>query len=345
MRKSGFFFFVSLAAASLAGCGGSGSSGQPQPPSEVFGSSESGLVNGDLTTARFSNPVNVAAAPDGTVYVCDFDNDAVRKISPTGIVSTLTTQANFSTPFGIALTSTGRLFVETDRNDTGQKDATTGTVWEINTTTGVPTVVARNLGRPRGLTALADGRLACGDLGNSTVYLLDPATGAKTFLAGKTGTPGFANGNGVNAQFDRPYGIAVMHDGSLLVADQNNNRLRRVTLTGDVTTFAGTGAAGALNTAVANATFNHPQGVTIAPNGTIYLTDNGNHLIRRISNGQVSTFAGNGVAGFADGVGAAAEFFGIEGLNISPNGQTLWVADGNNGDGGPFNHVRRFATR
>jgi sugar lactone lactonase YvrE len=326
----------------VLGCGGSGGgSGQR---TEVFGSSEAGLVNGDLTEARFSNPVNVAVASDGTVYVADFDNDAVRAISPAGIVSTLTDQDNFSRPFGMTVSSTGRLFVQTDANDQGMRDATTGTVWEINRTTGVATVVARNLGRPRGIVAMADGRLALSDLGNSTVYILDPSNGNVTPLAGSSGNPGFANGNGAAAQFDRPYGIAVLPNGDLVLADQNNNRLRRVTMSGDVSTFAGTGAEGANNGGVASATFDHPEDVDVAPDGTIFVADHDNFVIRRIRGGQVSVFAGNGTQGFAPGTGTEAQFFGVEGISLNTNGSVLWVADGNNGDGGPFNRVRSFRT-
>lgn len=325
----------------VMGCAGDGGSvhffGQ-----STFGSSDAGLVDGPVASARFSNPVNVAVASNGTVYVADFDNDAVRAISTSGQVTTLTDQDNFSRPFGMTVAADGTLYVQTDANDLGERSPETGTVWKIDRSTGVATVVARNLGRPRGIAALADGRIALSDLVHNTISILNPSNGNVTPVAGNSGTAGFADGSGTSALFSRPYGLAAMADGSLLVADQSNHRLRRVTLSGDVTTFSGTGTAGATNGPVATATFNAPEGVAIASNGTIYVADHDNHMVRRISGGQVFTQAGNGNAGYAEGNGTEAEFFGLEGLALAPGGRVLWVADGNNGDGGPYNRVRRL---
>ncbi len=323
------------------GCGGNGSGGGAERlKTRIIGSATAGLVNGSPSVAEFSNPANVAVASDGTVYVADFDNDAVRAISSAGQVSTLTKQALFQRPFGITTTSDGKLYVSTDDDDSGTHGSKTGTVWVINRTTGTPTVVARDLGRPRGLLALPNGQLFCSDLAQSTVYLLDPSTGLTTPLAGQTGVPGYAEGTGAKAQFSRPYGAAALPDGTVLVADQTNNRIRRVTLGGVVTTFAGTGAMGANNGSAASATFNMPEALAITSGGTVYVADHDNHLIRRISQGVVTTEAGDGKAGFVDGLGASAEFYGLEGISLAPGGRTLWIADGNNGDGSAHNRVR-----
>ncbi|MCW5941995.1 MAG: hypothetical protein KIS66_07170 [Fimbriimonadaceae bacterium] len=343
MRTRLVIFALMALSAVLSGCGGNGGDQAGTAPAQNYGDAAAGLVDGAVAVARFNNPVNVAVAADGTVYVADFDNDAIRAISPAGMVTTLTRQANFQRPFGLTVSSAGRLFAMTDANDAGARDATTGTVWEIDRMTGVATVVARNLGRPRGIAALADGRLACSDLANSTVYLLSPTTGATTPLAGMAGSAGFADGTGATARFDRPYGLAQMSNGDLLVADQNNNRLRRVTLAGVVTTFSG-GASGYVEGSVAAARWNRPQAVAIAANGTIYVADHDNHRVRRIVGGTTYPFAGNGMEGYAPGTGNQASFYGMEGLAVHPNGRTLWVADGNNGTGAPYNRVRRFPT-
>lgn len=307
----------------------------------VWGSSAPGLVDGTPTTARFSNPANVAVGADGAVYVADFDNGAVRKISTGGKVTTLTHQSNFNTPFGMAVAPDGTLYVQTDGNDTGTRDDTTGTIWRIDLKTGIPTVVVRNIGRPRGLVVRPDGQIVMSDLVANTISVLNPVTGAITPIAGQSGTAGFTNGQGTAALFSRPYGMALMADGSVLVADQSNNCIRRVTMSGAVTTYAGTGAVGAGNGPVSEATFNAPQGVVLSVTGTVYVADTFGHTIRRISNGQVSVAAGNGVQGFADTNNLQDEFFGLEGIAIDDTGHVVWVSDGNGGNGNPFNRVRR----
>lgn len=311
----------------------------------IWGAGAAGLIDGKSDLSRFNNPANVAVAPNGTVYVADFDNGKVRVIATDGMVSTLNSPANFTRPFGLAVSADGQtLYVQTDRNDNNESGAQFGTVWRFNTSSlAVPTVVARNVGRVRGLTAMADGRLAMSDLSQHVVSILEPRTGTLTVLAGALSTPGFADGTGAAALFNRPYGLASMSDGSLLVADQSNNRIRRITLAGVVTTFAGTATAGAANGAIASGTFNRPQGVAVA-GSTVFVGDTGNFLVRRISGGTVSTEAGSvGVRGFADATGTEAQFYGLEGIAINAEGTALWIADGNGGEGTNFNRVRRLS--
>lgn len=323
-----------------SGCGGGGDAFN-----RIWGSSEAGLVNGDAATARFSNPANVSVAADGTVYVADFDNGKIRVIGGDGMVTTLNSPSNFARPFGLALTADSQtLYVQTDFDDAGSSVPNPGTVWRFNlgTAGSAPTVVARGLGLVRGLVVLADGRLAMSDLGRHMLSILDPSSGNVTLLAGQAGSAGYAEGTGAAARFSRPYGLARTADGALLVADQNNHRIRRVTLAGEVSTFAGNGTGGSANGAVGSASFNRPQGVTVH-GSTVFIADTDNHVVRRIADGQVSTEAGSvGVRGFADGEGAATQFYGLEGLCLTADGSVLWIADGNNGEGTPFHHVRRL---
>ncbi|MDR3691318.1 MAG: hypothetical protein P4L46_18200 [Fimbriimonas sp.] len=326
----------------VAGCGGNGTaSGTPLNQADVYGVPQEGFVDGDVNTAQFGNPAKVEVGPDGSVYVADYDNDAVRMIGPDGAVSTLVHQANFGQPFGLTFSPDGFLYVSTDRNDQGQKDATTGTLWRVDMASKTATVVQSNLGRPRGILALSKTKIAMADLLHDTISVIDTGTKAVTVIAGVADQVGHVNGTGTDARFSRPYGMARLADGSILVADANNNCIRRVTLAGKVTDFAGSTVAGFKNGAALAATFTTPQDVAVS-NGQVYVADTGNHVVRRISGGLVSTEAGDGTAGFVVAPGTGAEFYGLEGIAMRAGSSTLWIADGNGGDGSDHNHVRKI---
>lgn len=118
--------------------------------------------------------------------------------------------------------------------------------------------------------------------------------------------PGDADGSGTVARFDSPVGLAIDAQSNLYVADSKNHRIRRVTPNGVTTTLAGS-APGFADGSVDKAQFQMPCGVAVAPNGAVYVADTGNHRIRRIQDGQVTTLAG-GASGFADGQGSAVRF-------------------------------------
>jgi len=151
-----------------------------------------------------------------------------------------------------------------------------------------------------------------------------------TTLAGSG--PGFADGVGTTAQFLEPAGLAMAADGTLLVADRLNHRIRRIDhVTAAVTTVAGDGTAGFADGVGSVARFNFPSGVAVAADGSVYVVDTQNHRIRRINpaTGVVTTVAGDGTAGFADGIGSAARFNFPTGLAAAEDG-TLYVADPSN---------------
>jgi DNA-binding beta-propeller fold protein YncE len=116
-------------------------------------------------------------------------------------------------------------------------------------------------------------------------------------------------------------------------------------MAGAVTTFAGSGDAKTVDGPRLSAAFDLPQAVAVDTAGVVYVTDVGSHRIRMIDTaGTVTTLAGDGVAGFADGSGETAEFFGQEGIAVDPAGHLLFVADGNGGDvSKPYNRIRTIS--
>lgn len=161
------------------------------------------------------------------------------------------------------------------------------------------------------------------------IQIETPTTRIVSTVAG-AGNSGYADGVGLNSSFKSPQKIVTDASGNIYVADQGNNRIRKITPEGVVTTIAGNGSSGNTDGQGTTAQFNNPIGITIDGNGNLYVADAGNNSIRKItSSGLVSTLAG-GPGGFADGTGTAAKFnypFGIT-LDASNN---LLVSDlGNN---------------
>lgn len=148
------------------------------------------------------------------------------------------------------------------------------------------------------------------------------------------GSPGYLDGTSLKAKLNRPYGLAVDKDGGLLFADSYNNRVRKVK-DGVVTTIAGFSdkygtsgdpAGGFADGSALQAGFNRPRDVAVDSKGNIYISDTGNHLIRKLSGGKVTTFAGSLKAGYRDGVREEVMFNTPSGITVDGN-DNIYVAD------------------
>lgn len=152
---------------------------------------------------------------------------------------------------------------------------------------------------------------------------------AVTTIAGN-GQTGFADGAAVSAEFNNPSGIAKDTAGNVYVADKYNNRIRKISTDGMVSTFAGSGAVGFADGTGTAAQFASPAYVAIDAWGNIFVSDGSNHAIRKITpGGIVTTFAGSGVAGYANGTGTAAQFNFPQGIAVDKAGN-IYVADNAN---------------
>jgi NHL repeat-containing protein len=310
---------------------------------------EQGNVFGVGAAAHFNFLIGVATDSAGNVYVADFGNNTIRKITPAGVASTLAgtagvtgstdatgAAARFNFPLGVATDGAGNVYVADYFNSTIREITPTGVVSTLAGTAGVigstdATGAAASFNRPRGVATDSAGNVYVADSRNNTIRKITPA-GAVTTLAGTAGVIGSTDATGAAASFDGPFGVANDSAGNVYVADTNNSTIRKITPAGVVTTLAGTaGTFGSTDATGAAARFNFPLGVAIDSAGNVYVADTNNSTIRKITlAGVVSTLAGTaGVIGNADATGAAASFNLPRGVATDGAGN-IYVADTGN---------------
>jgi len=319
----------------------------------LAGSGSPGFADGAGTSASFYYPIGVAVDSSGNAYVADALNNLIRKITPAGVVSTFagsgsrgstngtSTAASFASPNGIALDSSGNFYVSDTGNSLIRKIAADGVVTTLaGSTVGLfidgPGTAARfdNL---QSIAVDSSGNIYVAERNLFKIRKITPE-GAVTTFAG-SGTRGSSNGTGTSASFYLPMGVAVDSSGNVYVADQGNNLIRKITPSGVVSTFAGSGSRGNTNGTGTAASFNGPTGIALDSSGNVYVSDNGNHLIRKITSaGVVSTLAGTGSQGSENGEGTAASFYAPYGISVDSTGN-VYVAD-------TYNHlVRKIITK
>ena len=310
--------------------------------STLAGDGTAGFADGTGTAAQFNNPSGVSLDVDGNIFVADMHNNRIRKIMATGMVTTLAggTQgyadgsgvaAQLNNPSGVALDAAGNVFVADKGNNRIRKITASGLVSTFaGSTAGYADGVgiAAQFSFPAGVAVDPSGNVFVADKGNNRIRKITDAGLVRT-LAGSTS--GYADGIGTAPQFYGPSGVAVDAVGNVFVADRGNNRIRKITATGLVSTFAGSGLAAFADGVGTAAQFNDPVGVAVDAAGNVFVADRGNNRVRKITaSGFVSTVAGNSIAGYADGVGTAAKFNNLSSVATDAAGN-LFVGDvGNN---------------
>jgi DNA-binding beta-propeller fold protein YncE len=297
----------------------------------LAGNGAAGHADGSTASARFNVPIGVAVDCAGNLYVADTHNHHIRKITPDGLVSTFCGNARhgcaggpeasqrFNNPRGIAVDAVGSLYLADTFNHRIHKISPAGLVSILAGSsrgyTDGPAGSAR-FNSPRGIAVDAEGSLYVADTRNHRIRKI-ALDGFVSTLAGN-GWEDCADGPGASARFNHPNAVAVDGAGNVYVADTGNNRVRKITPDGRVSTLAG--RSGPLTR------FYGPYGVTVDAAGNVYVADTGNNCVRRITpGGRVSTLAGS-CYGYLDGPAVLARFRWPHGVAVDGAGN-IYVAD------------------
>ena len=314
--------------------------------STYAGTGVSGSDNGTINNATFLFPQSIVFDSQSNMYVSEIGGgkSLIRKITPSGVVSTLAgdiqgyidgtgISANFTQILGMGVDSSDNIYAADFTNNKIRKITPTGDVTTYagsgtfqgsqNGTDG--TVSTATFGEPAGILFDSSSTMYVADYNTSKVRKITTSGNVSTFAGSYPN--GFANGNGTNAKFYGLQGICMDSFSNIYVTESVNNRIRKITPSGDVTTFAGTGTAGADDGNVNIASFNNPLSICMDKIGNFYVADYSNAKIRKITpSGTVSTYAGTGVVGNNDGLASMATF-GYPGAIAFNNFGDLFVAD------------------
>ncbi|MDX2306036.1 MAG: hypothetical protein NW226_24715 [Microscillaceae bacterium] len=313
---------------------------------------------GTALNTNLASPTGLAMDAEGNIYVSDLGNNRIRKIDPIrGTIQTVAGNGNFGFsgdggsalsaslgfPGGVALDAQGNLYIADQSNNRIRKvDALTGIITTIAGTgdfgfqgDGGPANQA-NLANPVAVLVDAQGNILVSDLLNNRIRKIDAQTGIITTIAGN-GDANYSGdgGNALNASLSSPFGLALDTQGNLYIADQNNNRIRKVnTQTGIISTVVGNGNFGfapdgtpALLTPV-----NFPGSVRVDSDGNIFFTDLNSHQVRKVDHlGIVHTVAGNGFQDFSgDGALAIQASLSNPADIFLDNSNNLFITDASN---------------
>ncbi len=245
--------------------------------------------NGPALQARFYSPECVAVATDGTLFVTDSGSNTVRRIARDGMVSTLAgklevegfadgpgAKARFNHPVGLGVNAQGVVYVADAYNSTVRRISARGVV---STLAGVPgdagwrdgAGTQARFNTPVGLTLDGQGNVFVSEYFNNVIRKITPE-GRVTTFAGKPGKGGFSDGKAADALFLHPQTLSFAPDGSLIVADTGNNRVRRIAPDGTVSTLAGNGDGEKVSPGALPGALHLPYGVQALADGSVLVT-------------------------------------------------------------------------
>lgn len=308
-----------------------------------------GSSDGIGPVAEFNMPFGIVTDSSENIFVADYMNSIIRKITPDGTVSTYAgtagvygavdgnrSTATFYVPAAIAIDSADNLYIADSGNNTIRKITANGDVTTLAGIAGMPgyadgSGTSTQFNMPAGIVVDKTGHIYVSDLGNQVIRKITP-TGIVTTFAGIAGQSGSTDGDRLTGLLGGPYGLVIDKNENVYVADYANSNIRKITPAGYITTIAGDSTnPGHVDGVGTAASFLYPAGITIDNAGILYVADFANHLIRKIAqDGTVTTFAGS-VTGHSDGTGVAAEFYGPAGITYNKVSGSIYVSDtGNN---------------
>jgi len=318
---------------------------------------------GAATAAEISNPIGVVADGAGNVYFADFSNGVVRKIDAAGIITTFAGKAFGAYPgdggpatdaslaaTGLAVDASGNVYIADNGNHRICKVNSLGIITTIAGTgaagssgDGGPATAAK-LNAPYDVDVDGAGNIYIADRGNHEIRKID-GSGNITTIAG-TGVSGYTGdgGNATAAKISGPLGVGVDAAGNVYVADYNNHVVRKIDLSGTMTTFAGTGTVGSSGDGgpATAAQLSGVCNVKVDGVGNVYMAEDATgNMVRVVNNsGLIDRYAGfPGMSGFSGEGGPAnsAKFYNTRGVAIDPAGN-VFISDAGN------NRVRRVGT-
>jgi len=312
---------------------------------------------GAAASALLAYPRGLAPDGAGNLYIADTSNNRIRKVTSEGIISTvagtgvngfggdsgMASSALLANPVAVALDETGNLYI-TDAGNYRVRKVTPAGI--ISTVAGDGEgyyfyyygcyATSTSLCNPAGIEVDAAGNLFIADSGNNRIRRVTPAGNATTVAGADRGVSGFSGDGGLatSALLSYPVDMTFDASGNLYIADSGNNRIRKVTPDGVISTVAGNGAShfsgdGGLST---SARLFNPIGVATDTAGNVYIADTENSRIRKVTpDGVISTVAGNGTFGFGGDNGLATSALLSNPLAVAVDtAGNLYIADPGN---------------
>lgn len=318
---------------------------------------------GQATAATLNNPTGVIFDASGNLYIADKNNNAVRKVSTAGVITTFAgtgiagfsgdngqaTSATLNLPNRLSTDTLGNIYISDYLNSRIRKVATTGIITTVAghirqgfSGDGFQAVLAQ-IYWPVGITFDKAQNMYIVDNGNFCIRKVT-TTG---IISSPIGTPqvnGFSGDGGAatSAQFQNMIGVSVDANSNIFIGDAGNNRIRKVTTAGIISTSVGTGVSGFSGDAgqATAAQINTPSGTVFNASGNLFISDHYNYRIRKVTTaGMISTAVGIGAAGYSGDGGAAtaAKINGTSGLGVDASGN-LYISDTKN------NVIRKVVT-